>query len=175
MPLTDPRQFDILPTIMRFRGRGDQMPFGQSRRRDFIALLGGAAIASMLWPPSPSAQQTARLRRIGVLLGVSPSDTEWLRRVASFTQALNLLGWTEGRNVAFEIRYAEGKLDRLPALVAELIQANVDIVVTQGSEPVQAARAVAEREPEAPARVAGSLEIPVSTLPCPESTPHPPR
>lgn len=100
MPLTDPRQFDILPTIMPFRGRGDQMPFGRLRRRDFIALLGGAAIASM-WPPSLSAQQTARLRRIGVLLGVSPSDTEWLRRVASFTQALHLLGWTEGRNVAF--------------------------------------------------------------------------
>jgi putative ABC transport system substrate-binding protein len=123
------------------------MPFGQLRRRYFIALLGGAAIASMLWPPSLSAQQTARLRRIGVLLGVSPSDTEWLRRVASFTQALHLLGWTEGRNVAFEIRYAEGKLDRLPALVAELIQANVDIVVTQGSEPVQAARKATDTIP----------------------------
>jgi putative tryptophan/tyrosine transport system substrate-binding protein len=91
------------------------------KRREFITLLGGVATAS--WPSSLSAQQTARLQRIGVLLGVSPRDTEWLRRVASFTQALHLLGWTEGRNVAFEIRYAEGKLDRLPALVAELIQA----------------------------------------------------
>ena len=72
------------------------------RRREFIILLGGAATASMLWPLSLNAQQTARLQKIGVLLGVSPSDTEWLRRVASFTQALHLLGWTESRNVAFE-------------------------------------------------------------------------
>jgi putative ABC transport system substrate-binding protein len=110
------------------------------KRREFITALGSAAAAPLLWPVSLSAQQTARLPRIGVLLGVSPSDSEWLRRVASFTQALHLLGWTESRNVVFETRYAEGKLDRLPALVAELIQANVDIIVTQGSEPVQAAR-----------------------------------
>jgi putative ABC transport system substrate-binding protein len=123
------------------------MQFDQLKRREFITLLGGAATASMLWPPSLSAQQTARPRRIGVLLGVSPRDAEWLRRVASFTQALHQLGWIEDRNVAFEIRYAEGKLDRLPALVAELIQANVDIVVTQGSEPVQAARKATDTIP----------------------------
>jgi ABC-type uncharacterized transport system substrate-binding protein len=117
------------------------------RRREFISLVGGATTASMLWPRSLRAQQTARLQRIGILLGVLPSDTEWLRRVASFTQALHLLGWMEGRNVAFETRYAEGKLDRLPALVAELIQANVDIVVTQGSEPVQAARKATDTIP----------------------------
>ena len=80
------------------------------KRRDFIMLLGSTATAAMLWPPSLSAQQTAQLRRIGVLLGISPSDAEWLRRVASFTQALHLLGWIEGRNVAFEIRYADGTI-----------------------------------------------------------------
>jgi len=67
------------------------------RRREFITALGSAAAAPLLWPVSLSAQQTARLPRIGVLLGVSPSDTEWLRRVTSFTQALQLLGWTESR------------------------------------------------------------------------------
>ena len=117
------------------------------RRREFVTLLSGAATASMLWPPSLTAQQIARLQRIGILLGVSPSDTEWLRRVASFTQALHLLGWSESRNVVFETRYAEGKLDRLPALVAELIQANVDVIVTQGSEPVQAARKATDTIP----------------------------
>jgi putative tryptophan/tyrosine transport system substrate-binding protein len=107
------------------------------RRREFITLLGSAAAA---WPLATRAQEPARRKKIGILLGVSPSDTEWLRRVAEFIQALQLLGWAEGRNLAFDIRYAEGKLDRLPALAAELIQASVDVVVTQGSEPVQAAR-----------------------------------
>jgi putative tryptophan/tyrosine transport system substrate-binding protein len=114
------------------------------RRREFIFTLAGVAAA---WPVAARAQQSTRQRRIGLLLGVSPSDTEWLRRVTSFTQALQALGWTAGRNVAFETRYAEGKLDRLPALVAELIQANVDIVVTQGSEPVQAARKATDTIP----------------------------
>jgi putative ABC transport system substrate-binding protein len=126
-------------------------------RRAFITLLSGAATASMLWPSSVRSQQTARLQRIGVLLGVSPSDTEWLRRVTAFRQALHLLGWTEGRNVAFEFRYAEGRLDRLPALVAELIQANVDIVVTQGSEPVQAARKATDTIPIVMAAVGESV------------------
>jgi putative tryptophan/tyrosine transport system substrate-binding protein len=97
------------------------------RRREFITLLGSAAAA---WPLVTRAQEPARRKKIGILLGVSPSDTEWLRRVAEFIQALQLLGWAEGRNLAFDIRYAEGKLDRLPALAAELIQASVDIVVT---------------------------------------------
>src|SRR5262245_36091624 len=112
--------------------RGCYRSSGYMRRRAFLALLGGAGA----WPLAAQAQ-TTRLRRIGILLGVSPSDTEWLRRVAAFTEGLHLLGWTEGRNVAFETRYADGKLDRLPALVAELVRANVDVVVTQGSEPVR--------------------------------------
>jgi putative ABC transport system substrate-binding protein len=114
-------------------------------RRQFTTLLGGAAAA---WPVAVRAQQQpGRLRKVGLLLGVSPSDADWLRRVVSFTQALQLLGWTAGRNVIFETRYAEGKLDRLPALVAELIQANVDVVVTQGSEPVQATRKATDTTP----------------------------
>ena len=78
--------------------------------------------------------------RIGVLLGVSAGDPEWQRRIAAFIRGLRELGWTEGRNVAFEMRYAEGVLDRLPALAMDLVQANVDAIVTQGTEPVQAAR-----------------------------------
>jgi putative ABC transport system substrate-binding protein len=114
------------------------------KRREFIKLLGGATAA---WPLGARAQQAPRPRKIGVLLGVSRSDTEWLRRVAAFTQGLQQLGWTEGRNVAFETRYAEGKLDRLPALVAQLVRANVDVVVTQGSEPVRAARQATDAIP----------------------------
>jgi ABC-type uncharacterized transport system substrate-binding protein len=126
------------------------------RRREFITLVGGAGCVSMLCPPLLSAQ-TAQVRRIGVLLGVSPNDAEWLRRVASFTQALQLLGWIESRNVTFEVRYAEGKLERLPALAADLIQANVDVVVTQGSEPVQAARKATDRVPIVMASVGDAI------------------
>jgi putative ABC transport system substrate-binding protein len=107
------------------------------RRRDFITLLGGTVLA---WPVTARAQQGDRRRRIGVLLGLSGGDPEWQRRIVAFTQSLRELGWTEERNVAFEMRYAEGRLDRLPALAVDLVQANVDAIVTQGTEGVQAAR-----------------------------------
>ena len=79
------------------------------------------------------AQQAERIRRIGVLLLVSASDAEFQRRVAVLRQALGELGWTD-KNTTFEFRFAEGKLDQLPALAAELVQANVDVIVTQGTD-----------------------------------------
>jgi hypothetical protein len=91
-------------------------------RREFITLLGGVAAAC---PIVARAQQGERIRRIGVLLSVSASDAEFQRRVAVLRQALGELGWTE-KNTTFEFRFAEGKLDRLPALAAELVQANVE-------------------------------------------------
>jgi ABC-type uncharacterized transport system substrate-binding protein len=108
------------------------------RRRAFITLLGGAAAA---WPLAARAhaQPSERLRRIGVLLLVSKGDSEFAHRVAVLRQALAELGWTE-KNVAFEFRYAEGKLDRLPALAAELVQAKVDVIVTQGTDSTEALR-----------------------------------
>jgi putative ABC transport system substrate-binding protein len=100
------------------------------RRREFITLLGGAAVT---WPTVARAQQAERIRRIGVLLLVSASDAEFQRRVAVLRQALGELGWTD-KNTTFEFRFAEGKLDQLPALAAELVQANVDVIVTQGTD-----------------------------------------
>jgi hypothetical protein len=99
------------------------------RRREFISLLGGAAA----WPLTARAQQAERIRRIGVLLLVSASDADFQRRVAVLRQGLGELGWTE-KNTTFEFRFAEGKLDQLPALAAELIHANVDVIVTQGTD-----------------------------------------
>ena len=68
------------------------------KRREFITLLGGAAT----WPLAARAQQGERMRRIGILQGLAENDPEWQRRLAAFKQGLQELGWTEGRNVAFE-------------------------------------------------------------------------
>jgi putative tryptophan/tyrosine transport system substrate-binding protein len=103
------------------------------RRRQFITLLGGAAG----WPVAARAQQPQRMRRIGVLLLVSAGDAEFQRRVTVLRQALAELGWSE-KNTTFELRFADGRLDRLPALAAELVQANVDVIVTQGTDSTQA-------------------------------------
>jgi putative ABC transport system substrate-binding protein len=107
------------------------------RRREFIAVLGGAAAA---WPLATHAQQIDKVRWIGVLQGLNPNDPEYLRRIGAFRRGLQELGWTEGRNVALRIYYTEGRLERLPTLAAELVQAKVDVIVTQGTETAQAAR-----------------------------------
>lgn len=96
------------------------------RRREFIALLSGPAIA---WPLSVVAQSPDRKRKIGVLWGLTATDPEWSQRFGAFSQALQELGWAEGRNVGFEIRHAVGKRDELPALAADLVAAKVDVIV----------------------------------------------
>src|SRR5262249_42131416 len=80
------------------------------------------------------------MRRIGILQGLAENDPEWQRRLAAFKQGLQELGWTEGRNVAFEFRFADNKPERLPGLAAELVQANVDVIVTNAAQSVEAAR-----------------------------------
>ena len=92
-------------------------------RREFITLLGGAAAA---WPFAARAQQSAKIARIGFLisgLAVNPHLPEAFRR------GLRDLGYVEGRNVVIEYRDAEGKLERFPALAAELVALNVDVIV----------------------------------------------
>jgi len=93
------------------------------KRREFVRLLGGAAAA---WPLGASAQQTPKIPRIGFLisgLAVNPHLPEAFRR------GLHDLGYVEGRNVAIEYRDAEGKLERFPALAAELVALKVDVIV----------------------------------------------
>jgi putative tryptophan/tyrosine transport system substrate-binding protein len=107
------------------------------RRRDFVKAVGGVAVA---WPLAARAQQPERVRRIGVLQGLAGTDPEWQRRLAAFKQGLQELGWSEGRNVTFEFRFADGKPDRLPALAVELVRANVDVIVTNAAQPVEATR-----------------------------------
>ena len=79
------------------------------KRREFITLLGGAAAA---WPLAARAQQAERMRRIGVLMPLAADDPEGQARLAAFLQGLQQLGWTVGRNVRIDIRWAAGNADR---------------------------------------------------------------
>jgi len=105
------------------------------RRREFITLLGGAAAA---WPVSTRAQQVGKLPTIG-LLGATTSLVE-SQRVAAFVQRLRELGWIEGRTVAIEVRWAEGRNERFIEIAAEFVRLKVDVIVTQGSATVIAAK-----------------------------------
>jgi putative ABC transport system substrate-binding protein len=104
------------------------------RRREFIAALGGAAA----WPLAARAQQGDRVRRIGVLMPFDENDSESKRRYSAFTQALADLGWTYGRNVRMDLRWAGGDTNRIRALAQELVRLQPDIIVTD-STPATAA------------------------------------
>ena len=85
------------------------------RRREFIAGLGGAAA----WPLAAGAQQGARARRIGVLMGGDENDPHTKTPVSAFTQALAGLGWTDGRNVRLDLRWGGGDINRIQRLAQE--------------------------------------------------------
>jgi putative tryptophan/tyrosine transport system substrate-binding protein len=104
-------------------------------RRDLIALIGGAAA----WPVAVSAQQTERIRRIGVLMGTA-NNALGQARARAFQQELERLGWSEGRNIAVERRWAEGHNERLAAMAAEFVRLNVDVIVTEATPPSLAAK-----------------------------------
>ena len=100
------------------------------RRREFVTLLGGAAV----WPRAAHAQQPA-MRVIGFLGATSPgaANADYLR---VFRQALKDSGYVEGENVAIEYRWAEGQIVRLPVLAAELVRRPVAVIVTIEGPPV---------------------------------------
>ena len=104
------------------------------RRREFITLFGGAAVA---WPLAARAQQ-ARLPTIGFLSATTPAAES--QRLAAFTQRLGELGWIEGRTVAIDVRWAEGRNDRFAEIAAEFVRLRVDVVVTQGTASIIAAK-----------------------------------
>jgi putative tryptophan/tyrosine transport system substrate-binding protein len=106
-----------------------------TKRRDFIALLGGTAAA---WPVAASAQQTAKPPTVGVLGPGTPSSYgQW---VATFVRRLHELGWIEGRTVTIEYRWAEGRTERAADIAAEFVQRRVDVIVTSGTGTVLAAK-----------------------------------
>jgi putative ABC transport system substrate-binding protein len=104
------------------------------QRREFITFLGGAAA----WPRHARAQQPAKLPTIGFLGTTTPSA--WSQWVAAFVQRLHELGWIEGRTVAIEYRWAEGRTERYTEIAAEFVRLKVDIIVTSAAPAVNAAK-----------------------------------
>jgi putative ABC transport system substrate-binding protein len=106
------------------------------KRRDFITLFGGAAAA---WPLSARAQQTGKRPTIGFLGTATPST--WGPWVAAFSQRLRELSWIEGRNIAIEFRWAEGRPERFAEIAAEFVRLKVDVIVTSGGAVLAAKQA----------------------------------
>ena len=103
------------------------------KRREFLTLVGAAA-----WPLAARAQQPARLPTIGLLGSSTPlAMSQW---VAAFVQRLRDLGWIEGRTVAIEYRWAEGRSSRAAEIATEFVRLNVDVIVTYASVAVLAAK-----------------------------------
>jgi ABC transporter substrate binding protein len=107
----------------------ERMQFGQLRRREFIMLLGGVAA----WPLVARAQQGERVRRVGVLAGgTATGRTEF----AAFQQALEQLGWSEGRNLRIEYRWGAGDAANTRKHVEQLVALAPDVIVAVGASPL---------------------------------------
>src|SRR6188768_3344311 len=105
------------------------------RRREFVAAICGAAV---IGPFAANAQQVAKVPTIGFLGQLSSSAmSEW---TAAFVQRLRELGWIEGRTVAIEYRWGEGRSERFPEIVAEFVRLKVSVIVTGGTAAVIAAK-----------------------------------
>src|SRR5499426_1897519 len=105
------------------------------KRRDFITLLGGAAAA---WPLAASAQQPKRMRHIGILLPASADDPEYQARVGAFLQALGQLGWSIGRNMRIDTRWATANAAEVRRHAAELVALAPDVILAHGAGVVGA-------------------------------------
>src|SRR5258706_9419106 len=108
------------------------------RRREFITLLGGAAAA---WPlPARAQQLTGKTRRIGMLLGLDESDADAQSWVTAFRQRLDALGWTAGRNVRIDYRFAGADAGRIRAHATELVGLTPDVMFISSQPAFDAAR-----------------------------------
>jgi len=106
------------------------------RRREFIKVIAGSVSA---WPFAARGQQIEQIRRIGVLLPWAADDQQAQANDAAFLQGMEALGWVVGRNLQIDYRRAEGRLNRLPDLAAELVASRVDVIVAVTALAVLAA------------------------------------
>jgi putative ABC transport system substrate-binding protein len=104
------------------------------KRREFITLLGGAAVA---WPLAARAQQSERMPRIGVLVAPLESDGEAQRWISALREGLEKLGWNDGRNVRIDVRWGAGDAQRLRASAVELVGSKSDVIVAGGGSAVE--------------------------------------
>jgi ABC-type uncharacterized transport system substrate-binding protein len=103
------------------------------QRRDFITLLGGAAAT---WPFAARAQQPEPMRRIGILTGIAGEDAQTKLRVTAFSQELQKLGWTEGRNLRIDLRGGAGNVAETRKYAKELVALAPDVILASGATPV---------------------------------------
>ena len=114
------------------------------KRREFIGLLGGSAVA---WPLAVRAQQAERVRRIGVLISTREDDADGQARAALLRQGLSDLGWTEGRNLHIDYRWVGGDAARAEANAAELVSQKPDVIVANSTLVLAAVRNVTSTIP----------------------------
>ena len=101
------------------------------RRREFILAVAGAAA----WPLAARAQQSQRLRRVGVLMSTAADDPLSIARYTAFLQGPQALGWTDGRNVRIDVRWSAGDAQRARKYAAEIVALSPDVIMTNGSIP----------------------------------------
>ena len=94
------------------------------RRREFITLVGGA---TFVWPLATSAQTQPKIPRVGFVFGSTPTSVK--HDIEVFRQGLRELGYVEGQTIVLELRWAEGRAERMPELMAELVGLKVDVLV----------------------------------------------
>jgi len=124
---------------------GDEEDAGlQMRRREFISLIGGAAVA---WPFVVRAQPPDGIRRIGVLMGIGDADPEANPRVEALQGGLKDLGWTEGHNIHLEYRWTAGDLDRTARFAKEIVDLKPDVIVVHSTPAVEALRQLTSNTP----------------------------
>jgi pimeloyl-ACP methyl ester carboxylesterase len=132
------------------------------QRREFITVLGGAAVA---WPLSLHAQQGARKRRIGILMGYAESDPETKLRIAAFRAGLAKRGWSEGHNIQIDYRFSAATESQQTALAKELLALHPEVVLAHTTTVV----AAVQRESQE------TLSLPVAITVFPGDTYRPPE
>jgi putative ABC transport system substrate-binding protein len=121
------------------------------RRREFISLVGGAAVA---WPLAAAAQQSGGGRKVGVIMGYAEHDPAGETRFGALRNRLHELGWTEGRNIRFEVRWVTGNAERMHAYATELVYQPVDAIVVNSTPLLAATKQVTRTIPIIFAQVA---------------------